>query len=215
MQSHQEGNLTVTKFANLGSFGNNAYIVADDQSREAIIIDMPSESAKVLKAVQEGGLRVKAVVLTHSHPDHWADYDVVKRDTQAPVLCHPAEEIIPASKIDRQLSDGLEISVGPYFVHAIHTPGHTPGSTCFLVQRYLFSGDTLFPGGPGRTRTPADLRQTIDSITTRLYSLPDETQVFPGHGDDTDIGRSKQEYGAFASRQHPADLCGDVTWDGS
>ena len=95
----------------------------------------------------------------------------------------------------------------------IHTPGHTPGSCCFLVGRHLISGDTLFPGGPGRTSGPQELQQTIASITGSLYTLPDDTIVLPGHGDDTTIGRSRQEYDVFTSRSHPADLHGDVLWE--
>ncbi len=121
---------------------------------------------------------------------------------------------MPAERIDRPLADGDELSVGEVTGRAIHTPGHTPGSTCFLVGRFLIAGDTLFPGGPGHTNSPQELQQTIQSITQRLYALPDETVILPGHGDDTTIGRSKQEYAAFASRPHPPELCGDVLWEG-
>ena len=82
----------------------------------------------------------------------------------------------------------------------------------FLVGGYLFSGDTLFPGGPGRTNSNADLQQSIESITTRLYGLPEATVVLTGHGDDTTIGESKKEYEVFAAKEHPADLHGDVLW---
>jgi glyoxylase-like metal-dependent hydrolase (beta-lactamase superfamily II) len=121
---------------------------------------------------------------------------------------------MPAAKIDRPLADGDEISVGSLRVRAIHTPGHTPGSTCFIAAGNLFSGDTLFPGGPGRTQSPHDLEETIKSITSRLHTLPEETPVLPGHGGGTTIGESKREYAVFASRQRPPDLCGDVTWAG-
>jgi glyoxylase-like metal-dependent hydrolase (beta-lactamase superfamily II) len=171
---------------------------------------MPAGSRSVLEAVH--GLHVTSILLTHTHPDHWAEYDLVKGATGASVLCHPAERLMPADKIDRPLADGDEITVGHLTVRAIHTPGHTPGSTCFLAGRFLLSGDTLFPGGPGRTQTPQDLQQTIASITERLHTLPEDTPVLPGHGGDTTIGQSKREYAAFAARPHPPDLCGDVTW---
>ncbi len=122
---------------------------------------------------------------------------------------------MPAERIDRPLTDGQEIAVGSLSVRAVHTPGHTPGSTCFLVGPFLISGDTLFPGGPGHTLTPQDLQQTIRSISERLFVLPDETLVLPGHGDDSTIGRSKREYAVFASRPHPPELCGDVLWESS
>jgi glyoxylase-like metal-dependent hydrolase (beta-lactamase superfamily II) len=120
---------------------------------------------------------------------------------------------MPANKIDRPLSDGDEIAVGRGAIRAIHTPGHTPGSSCYLAGGILFSGDVLFPGGPGRTQSPSDLQQSIASITERLYPLPDDTLILPGHGADTTIADSKREYAAFASRSHPPDLHGDVLWD--
>jgi glyoxylase-like metal-dependent hydrolase (beta-lactamase superfamily II) len=212
MEVYGDGNLTVMKFGPLGSFANNAYIITDEASAEALIVDMPAGSAEVIAAAKE--MRVKAILLTHTHPDHWADYDLVKNTLQAPVLAHPSERIMPADKMDGHLADGQEITVGPYAVKVLYTPGHTPGSSCFLVQKFLFSGDTLFPGGPGRTQTPADLQQTIGSITSTLYGLDDETEVLTGHGDNTTIGESKREYAVFAGREHDAGLCGDVTWAG-
>ena len=209
-ETHEDGNLRVIKLASLGPYDNNAYIIADAASGEAIVVDMPAGSEAVIEAARPW--RVQAIVLTHTHPDHWLDYDRVKAALGAPVLCHPAERIMPAEKSDGPLADGEEIAAGGVSVRCIHTPGHTPGSTCFLAGRFLFSGDTLFPGGPGRTQTPDDLRETIASITERLYSLPDETLVLPGHGSDTTIGESRREYAVFTSREHPADLCGDVTW---
>ena len=212
MDVYGDETLTVMRFGPLGPYANNAYIIADEATREAIVVDMPSGSAEVLTAAND--LRVKAIVLTHTHPDHWMDYDLVKNTFQAPVLCHPAERIMPADKIDGPLADGQEMSVGTHTVTALLTPGHTPGSTCFLVKRFVFTGDTLFPGGPGRTNTPQDLQQTIGSITSTLFSLADDTDVLPGHGDGTTIGTAKAEYATFAAREHPADLHGDVTWAG-
>ncbi|MCH7952936.1 MAG: MBL fold metallo-hydrolase, partial [Chloroflexi bacterium] len=117
-----------------------------------------------------------------------------------------------ARRLDQQLADGEELAAGAIRVRALLTPGHTPGSTCLLAGKFLFSGDTLFPGGPGRTNSPADLQQSIQSITSVLFALPDETEVLPGHGDGTTIGAAKSEYAVFAGKEHPADLCGDVNW---
>ena len=143
------------------------------------------------------------------------DYDLVKGALDAPVICHPAEQIMPADQIDQPLSDGAELTAGAIRVRALPTPGHTPGSTCRRAGKFLFSGDTLFPGGPGRTNSPADLQQSIQSITSVLFALPDETEVLPGHGDGTTIGAAKKEYAVFAAKEHPADLCGDVNWEKS
>jgi hydroxyacylglutathione hydrolase len=212
MDTHTDGPLTITKFDSLGPFGNNAYLIADRDAGEALIVDMPAGSRELLQTI--GDLSVTAILLTHTHPDHWADYDLVKNATGAPVRCHPAEVIMPATKIDHPLSDGEEITVGAGAIRAVHTPGHTPGSTCYLAGGILFSGDVLFPGGPGRTQTPDDLQQSIASITDRLYPLPDDTLVLPGHGGDTTVADSKREYAIFNSRQHPPDLHGDVLWAG-
>jgi len=204
------GQFDLIKFGHLGPYDNNAYVIADRATGEGLIVDMPAESQSVLQAVRD--LRVKAIALTHTHPDHWADYDLVTQATRAPVHCHPAERIMPADKIDRPLADGDEIAIGGLAVTAIHTPGHTPGSTCFLVGSFILTGDALFPGGPGRTISPPDLQEAIRSITGRLYRLPDQSAVLPGHGGDTHIADSRLEYAAFAAREHPLDLCGDVTW---
>jgi glyoxylase-like metal-dependent hydrolase (beta-lactamase superfamily II) len=208
----EDDNVRITRFADLGPFSNNAYVIEDPSSGECVVVDMPAGSSATVDAVSD--LKVQAIVLTHTHPDHWSDYDLVRTSTGAPVYCHPEERIMPADKIDRPLTDGDEIVAGSIRLKAIHTPGHTPGSTCYSIGRFLFSGDTLFPGGPGRTQSPDDLRETVASITSRLYTLPDDTIVLTGHGDKTTIGESKKEYALFEAREKPADLCGDVTWAG-
>lgn len=212
MEMYEDGALRLVKIGPLGPFANNAYVIHDRDSGEAIIVDAPAEGEQVLAAA--GDAKVTRIVVTHRHGDHWMSIDALKSATGAPVFCHDADRAAYEAKVDSTLADGEDLAVGKLSVRVIHTPGHTAGSVCFLVGGHLLSGDTLFPGGPGRSDNPQALQETIRSITSRLYVLPDETAVHPGHGDGTTIGRSKEEYAAFASREHPADLCGDVSWEG-
>ena len=206
----------ITKVGPLGRFANNAYIIADRASGRAILVDAPFESQRAIDAAR--GRTVERVIITHRHGDHWAEIDLVKRATGAPVYCHEADRAPYAAKVDGTLADGETIALGDTAVRVLHTPGHTPGSICLLVDTdaggVLISGDTLFPGGPGRSDSPAALREMIASITSKLLPLPGDTAVLPGHGDDTTIADAKREYAVFASKQHAADLCGDVTWEG-
>ena len=213
MQVYEDDRLRLVKEGPLGPYANNVYLVQDRESGDALLVDAPADGERILEALDGG--RVTRIVITHRHPDHWMSIDALKQATGAPVACHEADRERYADKVDGTIADGEEIAVGALRVRAIHTPGHTAGSTCFLVGGHLLSGDTLFPGGPGRTDKPVDLLQSIASITARLHTLPDATLVHPGHGGGTTIGRSKKEYAVFASREHPADLCGDVTWKGS
>ena len=206
-----EGNhLRIVKVGPLGRYENNGYVIIDPQSGESLIVDMPNEGERLLQAAE--GTRVTAVVLTHAHPDHLLSYDLVTEATGAPVLAHEDEGEIAGERVRRRLVDGETLTLGRQRLRIIHTPGHTPGSICLLSDRHLIAGDTLFPGGPGHTNRPDELRQEIRSIVERLYILPDDTVVYPGHGPNTTIGESKKEYAVFASREQPADLCGDVTW---
>ena len=113
------------------------------------------------------------------------------------------------------LQDGDVMTFGKIQLNVLHTPGHTPGSLCFFTDIYLISGDTLFPGGPGKTGSPADFKKIIESITAKLFNLPDDTQVYPGHGASTIIGNEKRAFSEFSARSHPPDLCGDVLWASS
>ena len=212
METYEDDNLRLVKEGPLGAFANNVYLIQDRASGEALIVDAPSDALRILDALDGGS--VTRIIVTHRHGDHWASIDALKSATNAPVACHAADAERYKDKVDATIADGEEIAVGSLRVRAIFTPGHTPGSTCFLVGRHLISGDTLFPGGPGHSDSPADLRQSIESITTRLFALPDDTLVHPGHGDGTTIAQAKREYAVFASKQHPVDLCGDVSWEG-
>jgi len=207
----------VIKFGPLGPFANNAYLIADETTKEAIFVDAPLESEKAFDAAKR--YNVTRIVMTHRHGDHWAQVDAVKKQFGAPVLCHEGDRQPYEAKVDGTVSDNEEIAIGDTIVRVLHTPGHTPGSICLLFPTaqhdVLISGDTLFPGGPGRSDSPQALQEMIRSITSRLLPLPENTRVLPGHGDDTTIANAKREYAVFASREHAADLCGDVLWESS
>lgn len=213
MIESRDGNFIFRKVGPLGRFANNAYVIADADSGEAVVVDAPEEAEKVVEAVR--GLNVSRIIVTHRHFDHWAGIDTLIEKIGAPVYCHAADVAQYTPKVAGTLADDDEIAVGSLRVRVLHTPGHTPGSICLLVHDRLISGDTLFPGGPGRTQKPEDLRQEIESIKAKLYTLPESVRVHPGHGDDTTIAVSKAEYAVFAAKPHPDDLCGDVTWTGS
>jgi glyoxylase-like metal-dependent hydrolase (beta-lactamase superfamily II) len=209
MPLHFDGEVRITKI-NMGPYNNNGYIVVCPETNEGIIIDTPAEPEKLLSEI--GNVDIKAVLITHGHQDHLLGFAEITGKVGA-VVGAGADDInqLPTPP-EQALRDGAVVQFGKRSIQALSTPGHTPGSTCFLVGNHLFSGDTLFPGGPGKSRSPQAFRQEIDSITSKLLVLPDETAVYPGHGDDTTIGNARAEYQLFASRPHPDDLHGDVSW---
>ncbi|MCI0440606.1 MAG: MBL fold metallo-hydrolase [Chloroflexi bacterium] len=206
---YQDSSVTVHKIT-CGPYGNNAYLVVCPRTNESILIDTPADPGKLIEAARQ--TNVKAILITHNHFDHIQGFEEVTSAIKAPVGIGEADAHALPRQPDLLLKDGDEIKAGTVTLKAISTPGHTPGSTCLSFGKVLFTGDTLFPGGPGKTRAPENLRQIIQSITSRLFPLGDDIGVFPGHGDDTTLKASKEEYAVFASKSHPADLCGDVLW---
>jgi glyoxylase-like metal-dependent hydrolase (beta-lactamase superfamily II) len=194
----------------LGPFGTNAYIIVCQATGDSILVDAPGDADKVLKRL--AGTKPKYIVLTHTHIDHIGALEELKARLKVPVALHPEDAVRLSLRPDMELKDGDTIEVGKLKFKVLHTPGHTPGSLCFLVGKYLISGDTIFPGGPGKTGTPADFKQIVKSIETRLFVLPDDTEVYPGHGEGTVLGEEKKAFAIFASKPHDPNLCGDVLW---
>lgn len=207
----EEDGIRVARVGPLGPVSNNAYIVRDLNRGEALLVDMPVTDGILLDAIRaEGG--VTTIVATHWHRDHWASYDQVRAATNAPVLAGDREINIPEQRIDGRLADGDEVTVGGARIRVRHTPGHTPGSISLVLGRSVITGDTLFRGGPGRTRAKGDLEVILESIASTLLPLPDETAVLPGHGDTTTIGEARRGYQAYQARPLPAGHYGDVSW---
>jgi glyoxylase-like metal-dependent hydrolase (beta-lactamase superfamily II) len=175
---------------------NNVWIVGNDD--ECVIIDSPHDAEAIISQVR--GRKVLAVLLTHAHNDHIGAAREVAAAVNAPIHLHPDdlvlwEQVYPDVKPDRDLADGEVFQVGGATLTAIHTPGHSPGSTCFLLESEgtVFTGDTLFNGGPGATgRSYSDYPTILASIRERLLTLPPETVVRTGHGDNTTIGAEQE-----------------------
>ena len=193
-----------------GPYGNNAYLVVCPETNESIVIDAPPDPGALIQAAQQTD--VKLILITHNHFDHIEGLEEVVSALGAPVAIGQDDADALADAAQLRIADGDEISAGNVTLTAIHTPGHTPGSTCFTFGPHLFTGDTLFPNGPGRTGSPENLKQLIGSITSRLFTLDDIGTFFPGHGDLGDLTTEKGKYEVFASREHPDDLQGDVEW---
>ena len=176
----------------VGPLDNNAYLLTDTLSNIAVLIDAANDASRILAEV--GDRELAAIITTHGHADHWQALAEVADATGAPTYLHPGDAGRVPRAVDVPVVDLGRVAFGAAEVEFLHTPGHTPGSTCLRVEGspVLFSGDTLFSGGPGNTRRNAvDFATIIRSIQQRLLTLPDDTVVMPGHGDDTTVGAER------------------------
>lgn len=185
----------VTKLS-VGGFDNNVYIVRSLATGQALLIDASAPTDRILGEIQD--LKIVAIAITHNHPDHTAGLRQLVGELKAPVLAHPDDAARIPVETD-PLRDGETLHVGDLRIEVIHTPGHTPGSTCLLVGSHLFSGDTLFPGGPGNT-TGGGFARIMSSLEERIFALPDESHVSPGHGIDTRIGLERPHLPTWRTR---------------
>lgn len=194
----------------LGELVTNCYLVADENTKNAILFDAPAEAGKILDYLKKNGLTLKKVFLTHSHFDHILALREIVDATNAELLMHKEEEKYfkdPSLNLAGEhweklnlpdyyklLSDNDELVLDGINIKVIHTPGHTQGSTCYLVNDILISGDTLFSGSIGRTDFPlGSFDDEVQAIKNKLMLLDDETKVYPGHGFSTTIEKQRKE----------------------
>ena len=195
-----DGRLEVHKLV-VGPYDNNVFVLRCRETGESVLIDAANEHGKLLELCTR--LNVRRVLETHGHFDHIqavpamreAGYEVAISSADAPMLKKVGYDVF--------LDDAEVIEVGRLRLHAIHNPGHTPGSISFLVEGapVLFSGDTLFPGGVGNTKNElGDFDAILSSVDNRLFTLPTETVVMPGHGVDTTIGNERPHLAEWVQR---------------
>jgi glyoxylase-like metal-dependent hydrolase (beta-lactamase superfamily II) len=191
-------------------FGTNAYIVVCERTGESVLVDAPGDADEILSRLS--GTKPVSILISHRHEDHTSALQKLKEELNIPVAAHMEDaEHIPVEAA-MLLDEGNIISFGNVTMEILHTPGHTPGSICFLIADVLLTGDTIFPGGPGKTDTPDDFRLIIQTLKKKIFILPDEVKIYPGHGDPTTVKKEKEEFAIFSSKPHDPNLCGNVLW---
>ncbi len=193
----------------VGDLQTNCYVLGDEESKEGLVIDPGGDSQEIEKVIQDEGLDIKYIILTHGHADHIAALSELKKKTKAMILIHPADsdmlvepsynlsfftgENLVCPEADKFLDDGNKIKLGALDLEVLHTPGHSPGGISLFTDRVIFTGDTLFCEGIGRSDLPgASHDQLLLSIKNKILSKPDDTVVYPGHGPETTIGEEKR-----------------------
>ena len=194
-----------------GPLGNNNYVVIDEKSREAVLIDCTENPKDMLDFIQSRKAELKYILLTHGHFDHILGLNELSTDLLKKAMVHKDDRFlfdqiddfmdylslphVTAPRISQYFDEGTPLFLGDIPIQIISTPGHTPGCVCFLIQDKLFSGDTLFFDSYGRTDLPKSSAAAMRNSLKKLFSsLPDQIQVFPGHGPSTTVGREKKHH---------------------
>jgi hydroxyacylglutathione hydrolase len=182
----------------LGSYGTNCYIVWDETTKNAAVIDPGDQSAQVQQALDKEGLHLQMILLTHAHFDHIGAVEALQQASGCKVYVHRAEETLPLEMTGVPLhptdyyEDGDTVSLDSITFRVLHTPGHTPGSVCLIADDVMFSGDTLFAGSCGRTDFPGSSWMQMESSLRRLHDLPGDYTVLPGHMGSSTLDRERK-----------------------
>lgn len=197
---------------NLGPYSNNVYILTCKKSKKSVIIDTSHSCEKILSACK--GTEVQFILQTHCHGDHIDALDEVREITGVPLGLHNEDREEFGISSDFELKDGELFSFGEVSMKCIHTPGHSRGMTMFYFAGHCICGDTIFPGGPGKTWSHEQLLQLLESIKEKVLTLPKETILYPGHGENTTVGESRILISKYESNGNPKpEDFGDITWE--
>ena len=200
----------ILKTAAVGPWPMNTYALICPHTGQSMLIDPGAEPETLLALL--GDSTPIAICLTHAHHDHIGALEEMKARLGVPVYMHPADSPMGVTA-DVWLADGNTLTLGHYGLQIIHTPGHTSGMvTLMLPDHRAIVGDTIFKGGPGKTWAPHFFEMTMNTMRNIIFQWPDDTECFPGHGPSFRIGEERPAFEAFLGRDHPAGMCGDVTW---
>jgi hydroxyacylglutathione hydrolase len=209
MNIANDKNIRIEKLT-LGPYETNTYIVTCKKTKVSLVIDAPARASVIIAALKD--TQPKYILLTHDHYDHTGVIVSLRARLKVPLAAHELDSYQLKKPPEIYLKDGDILKLGNLVIKVLHTPGHTPGGLCFKIGKYLFVGDTIFPGGPGHTDTPDDFKQILVSICKKILPLPDDVVLLPGHGDGTTVKNAKKEYETFSSKTHDDNIYGDVTW---
>lgn len=196
----------------VGAWSLNAYVLICTATRQSVLVD-PGAEPDTLQEMLEG-TRPKAILLTHSHPDHIGALDAMKKRLGIPVKAHPGKNGLKSPiRADQWLENDDTLSVGHHALRVSHAPGHTEDQICFAVQdnNTILVGDTLFDGGPGRTWSVEGFKQTLGTLHDVVLRWPDETICYPGHGPHFCLGDKRAEIERFLQKRH-GDFFGEAEW---
>jgi glyoxylase-like metal-dependent hydrolase (beta-lactamase superfamily II) len=193
-----------------GPYDNNAYVIVCLDTNKSLIIDTPDKPEELVEFASK--TNVEMIAITHNHMDHLLGFDEVINSIKAPVaIGHSDADALPQNA-DILLFGNESLAIGNLIIESIATPGHTDGSICFRLDNHLFTGDTLFPGGPGKTKSPEAFKELIVSITSKLFTLPKGMMFYPGHGKEDLLDKARADYAIFSSKSYSENLYGDVEW---
>jgi glyoxylase-like metal-dependent hydrolase (beta-lactamase superfamily II) len=197
--------LTIAKVA-VGPMSNNAYLLRCTATGEGLLIDAANEADRLRELIRLDGPPVASIVTTHQHRDHWEALEEIADDAGAAVFAGEADADALPVAVEQRLNHGDTLTVGDVSLEIIGLRGHTPGSVAVLYRdpegiNHLFTGDSLFPGGVGRTTNPDDFTSLVNDVETRLFNeLDDSTWFYPGHGDDSTLGVEKPHLAEWRER---------------